>query len=503
MLLLLGAVALAAHCAVNFRYGFFRDELYYIQWSERLAWGYVEQPPFTALAVYITRLLLGHSLFALRFPPALVHAALVVLTGLMAREMGGKRLAQGLAALCVLLGPIFMANNALMTMNSFDQLFWALCLYILIRRIQTGNARLWYWFGLWAGLGLMNKLTMGFFGVGLIIALLLTSYRKDFLRKEIWIGGAIAAALFAPFVIWLATHDWCTIEFMRQYGAGGKTVQAGFLQWLYMQILTVHPLTLPIWLLGLWSCFMDAEGKRFRVLAWFFVVMYAMFFALKAKFYFLSPAFPILFAAGAVPIERWCMRPARRAFAGVYLAILALTGAALAPLAMAVLPVPALLKYTAAIGVNAGVTTEQVTETELPQHFADQFGWEAMVESVAKVYHGLPPEDRAQCAIFTANYGEAAAIDFYGPAHGLPPAISGHNTYYIWGPGHATGQVLIAVVSERRREALEQVYEDVRLAGRNDNAGLAMPYERGQVFYLCRGLKAPLEEIWPGVKSYN
>jgi len=499
---LLALIEVAVHCATNMRYGFFRDELYYIQWSERLAWGYVEQPPLTAVVIWLTRHLLGHSLLALRLPSALAGAVVVFLGGAMAREMGGRRFAQGLTALCVLVAPIFLATHALLTMNMLDHLFWAVCTFLLVRLCRTGDTRLWWAFGLAAGLGLMSKLSMLFFGVGVLAAVVLTARRKDLAGRDIWVGGALAVLLFAPFVLWLATHQWCTLEFMFNYGGGGKTTQAGPLDWLYMQVFTMHPLSAPIWGVGLWWCVAGRGGRPYRLVGWLFLVLYAMFFALKAKFYFLSPAFPMILAAGATRLEAWSDAARRRWIRPAYAGALLVSGALLAPMAMPVLPTDALVKYAAILGGNAGVRTEQLEEAELPQHFAGQFGWEEMVQGIAAVYDALPPDEQAACGIFTGNYGEAAAVDFYGPTRGLPNAISGHNTYHLWGPGRFTGEVVIAVVPESARDDLLEVFDSVEVKGRNQPS-LAMPYERNTVFFLCRGIKEPLADVWPDLKGYG
>lgn len=500
LLIMLGRLVL--NLAANVRYDFFRDELYYIQWSERLAWGYAEQPPFVAFVIYLTRALFGHSLFALRLPPALTGAAIVLLAGLMAREMGGRRYAQTLAALCVAAGPIFLGTAALSTMDPYNQLFSVMCLYLLVRYLRTSDTRLWLWFGAVAGLGLLNKLSMPFLGAALLPALLLTPHRRLFLCKHFWAGGLIAFAVFSPFLVWLAANDWATLEFMLNYGGGSKTFQAGFFHWLYMQIVSVHPLTLPVWLAGLYGCLATEAGRPFRAVGWLFLTLYFLFFALKAKFYFLAPAFPMLLAAGSVLIERRLENPRARPWRLALPVLLVAGGLVAAPLAIPILPVDALLRYTAVLGGNAGIRTEQLEEAELPQHFADQFGWREMVAGLARVYETLDPAEQAECAIFTQNYGQAAAVDFYGPAHGLPSAISGHGTYYLWGPGDATGKIVLAVIPESGVEDYRAAFEELTVVARNE-CGLCIPHERATVFAVCRRSRAPLADLWPMVKHFD
>jgi hypothetical protein len=504
VLLALALVKLLLHCATSVHYGFFRDELYYIQWSERLAWGYVEQPPLAAFIIFLTRTVLGESLFALRFVPAACGAVRVFLTGLMARELRGGRFAQGMAAFTVLLGGVFLGTHSNMGLDTFNQLFCLLCVFLLMRFIRTGNKKLWWVFGVVAGLGLMNKMSMPFFGAAVVASLLLTPQRKVFLSKEIWVGGVIAVVMVLPYVIWLATHDWATLEWMRIYGSGGKTAQLSFMQWLISQILNVHPFTLPLWLAGLYFYFFTREGKPYRSLGWLFVILYGIFYGLMAKSYFLAPAFPMLLAAGAVVMERCCARPRWRWVKPLYAVLLLVLALIAAPQVIPVLPPETLVKYLDFLGGDKLLEqskTEQHELAGLPQHLADRFGWENLVEHVAEIYNSLPPEERAQTAIFASNYGEAGAIDFFGPAHGLPGAISGHNSYHLWGPGNFSGETLIAIMHKDSTPDLLEFYDEVQIMGLND-CTYCMPYEQDNAFFLCRGIKEPIEEIWPRLRQY-
>jgi hypothetical protein len=272
-------------------------------------------------------------------------------------------------------------------------------------------------------------------------------------------------------------------------------------EFIVEQIVTMHPLTLPIWLAGLYYYLFSSAGQPYRALGWIYVVLFVLFVIQNAKFYFLAPAYPMLFAAGGLQIERFVRRRRWGRLKPAYVVILLVGGTVVAPLvAVPALPVETLAKITGAAGGDAGVEVETREVGQLPQQFADRFGWETMVATVADVYRDLPPEERAESCIFTGNYGEAGAIEFFGSQYDLPKAISGHNNYYIWGPGDCTGQVIIAVGVPL--SPLEAVFDDVEQVDTSD-CEYCMPDEDNLPIYVGRNPKASLQEIWPQVKHYN
>jgi hypothetical protein len=262
----------------------------------------------------------------------------------------------------------------------------------------------------------------------------------------------------------------------------------------------MHPLALPIWLCGLWSLLVSRDGKRYRALGWAYLLALGTLLLTAGRIYYLLPAYPMLLAAGAVVIEKWLDRPKWRWIRPAYVTLLAITGILFAPMAMPVLPPATLVRYTEIVGVSQP-QLEHRQSSGLPQLFADRFGWPEMAATVATVYNGLPPEERAKTAIYANDYGEAGAIDFYGPALGLPKAISGHVTYWYWGPREYTGEIVI-VLGEHRRERLEQYFTSVE-----EVASVGHPYAMAsQHFrvYLCRGPKGQtLQRIWPELKNWN
>ncbi len=498
VILCLSACKLLVHLYAGRHYGYFVDELYYLACGRHLDWGYVDQPPLIAVITWMARSLLGDSLPAIRLFPALAGAAEVALTALIARELGGKRFAQGLAALATLVAPGILALDNLLTMNAFEPLFWMGCAWLFIRIVKTGNQKLWMWFGILAGFGIENKYSMLIFGAGIVVGMLLTPQRRSLLSPWIWIGGAIAFLIFVPNLLWNIRHHFPFLELQANIRRVGRDVPLGPLTFFGEEILTLLPLTLPIWLAGLWFYLFSARGKQFRALGWAWVFTAAVIVTLNPRIYYLYPALPLLFAGGSVMWESWLPQPRHAWLKLAYAALMIVAGAVLSPLVIPVLPPETYIRYTNALHLQPPrIETHKLGP--LPQIFADQFGWEEMAATVARVYNNLPPEVRGKTAIFGQNYGQAGAIDLFGPKYGLPPAISGHQSYFLWGPRGYTGESMI--VMDDRQERLEQLFTFVRKVASIYHP-YSMPYEHFDVFY-CRGLKRPLNEVWPQVKNWD
>lgn len=491
-------VKLAVHLYAGRGYGFFVDELYYLACARHLAWGYVDQPPLIALLACVERAVLGDSLSAIRLLPALAGAAKVVLTGLLARELGGGRFAQGTAALCVLLAPGFLGLDHFLSMNAIEPLFWLGCALVLVRMAQTGDGRLWLWFGVLAGVGLENKYSMAVFGFGLVAGLALGGRWRLLRTKWLWLGGAIAFALFLPNLLWNVEYHFPFVELQRNIARSGRDVALSPLTFVAQEALAMLPLSVPIWVAGLWYFLFDREGKAFRFLGWAWVLAALIVMAMSPRIYYLFPAFPVLFAGGAVLWERWLCRPGWGWIKPVYGTLLVAMGALLAPTLLPLLSPENYIRYAAATHLEQP-RIENHKLGLLPQLFADQFGWPEMAATVAAVYNRLPADVRAKTAIFGQNYGEAGAIDFFGPRYGLPPAISGHQNYFLWGPRGYTGESMI--VMDDRQSNLEQIFTSVRKVARVENQ-YSMPYRNFDVYY-CQGLKMPMAELWPKVKSWD
>jgi len=500
LLLLLSGAKFLIHVLLGGRYGYFRDELYFLDCGRHLAWGYVDHAPMIGLVARIA-LALGGSLHVLRLFPTIAGAVVVALAMLIAWRLGGDRYAQGLAGLAALVVPIYLGIDSILSMNCFEPLFWMGCVYVLIRIIQTGNSQLWIWFGVIAGLGLMNKHSTLFFGFAAVVGMLLSAERREFFKPWIWIGGVIAVLIFLPNVTWQVQHHFPTLEDLHNVQASGKNVVLSPAAFIGQQIMMMHPILFPIWLAGLWF-FLMGRGRKYRALGWTYVMLLVEFIVLHGKNYYLAPAYPMLLAGGAVAIEDWLSRS--RVSAGklwpkaVIASIVLVAGAIVAPSVLPLLPPQKYLAYSQALHL-VPQKTEVHHEGPLPQLFGDQFGWPELVQEVAQIYNALPAEERSKAAILTGNYGEAGAIDLFGPKYGLPPAISGHQTYFFWGPRSYTGEVIITLQYDRTD--LEPHCASVQDAGAHYHPwGMA---EENAEIYICRGLKQPLSEVWPRVKHWN
>ena len=293
IVLLIAACKLVVHLYAGHRYGYLGDELYYLACSRHLAWGYVDQPPLIAMIAWVVRHTLGQSLLAIRFLPALAGAVEVVLTALIARELGGRRFAQVLAAITTLTAPGILAQNSTFTMNAFEPLFWMTCAYLVIRIIKTGNERLWIWFGVVAGIGLENKYSMMIFGAGIVLGLLLTNQRKLLANRWLWIGGVVAFMIFAPNLWWNVRHHFPFLELQANIRRSGRNVPLGFFSFFGQEIGSMNPLTAPLWLAGLWFFLFAEQGKRFRALGWAWVFTAGVIVTMSPRVYYLFPAFPL------------------------------------------------------------------------------------------------------------------------------------------------------------------------------------------------------------------
>src|SRR5262245_46563410 len=493
-----GSVALLVHLLTNGRYGYFRDELYYIACGRHLAFGYVDQPPLSISLLRFNQLLLGNSLFALRLLPALAGAVIVALTGIIARELGGHAWAIALACAGSLCALFNLAAANFFSMNAFEPLFWTGAVYLLVRIINGGSPTLWLWLGVVLGLGLENKHSTAFFGAGILVGLLLTPERRHFAQKWIWFGGLIAFVIALPNVLWEARYHWPTYELLSNIAHSNKNVALSLIEFIVQQAVFMNPGTLPLWLGGLFWLFGSRDGRRYRIIGIIYLVTLAEFIILHGKSYYLAPAYPMLFAAGGVAVERifasrliW-LKP-------VLLILVLVTGTLFAPTVLPILPADKLVAYMRAIHLEPP-RTETSHTAALPQIFADQFGWEEMVGSVANVYHRLRPEDEKRAAILCQNYGEARAIDFFGPKLGLPPAISGHQNYFLWGPRAWNGEVILVLDTDDDDE--RELFGSVEDLGQVVTSPWAMPFERRSHIYLCRDLKISVRELWPRVKKW-
>ncbi len=476
-------------------YGYFRDEFYYLDCAANLDWGYVDQPPFAPFVLALTRALFGTSLLAIRLPAMLACAGVVAMAGALAFEMGGGLFAQALACLALLAAPVYLTMGSFFSMNPFDYLFWAIAAYLLVRIIKTDNGRLWIWFGVVAGLGLENKMSMAFFGGLMAAAMLLTPQRKYYLDWHLWAGGAIVFAMLLPNLVWQARHGWPSIEFMRDTGAF-KNLPVSFPKFLLQQVLVMGPLAAPIWITGVCYGLCSRRGRTFAVFSLIYLGLVGVFYWSNGKSYYLAPVYPALFALGAIAIER--ATATRIWIRTVWVALIIVSSAALATQAMPLMPPETLVKLQRAVSFKAP-QQERAHAGVLPQHIGDRLGWPEMYAMIADAYRKLDPADRQRCRILVSNYGEAGAINLWGSKDGLPRAISGYMNYYIWGPGDADGEVMLVYLDDPKlvTDLFEQVTEVARFS-----LPYVMDRQNNRPLYLCRKPKAPMKNLWPTLKRY-
>ena len=383
-------------------------------------------------------------------------------------------------------------------MNCLDLLFWTLAAFFTIRLIRTEKPEYWVVLGLLLGLGSLNKVGVLWLGAGLFAGIVFSAQRRWLATKWPWLAGVIAVVLFSPFVYWNVTHDFAHLEFIRN-ATSGKYSGLTPMNFIKGQVEIQNPVTLPLWLAGLWFFFGDREGRKYQALGWMYVVPFALLILNRhSKPDYLSAAYPMLFAAGGVLFERWLDIRGVRWLRPVYVVVLAF-GMILAPIVVPILPVETYIAYADALGIKP-FTPEGKKLAELHQFYADMFGWEGKAEAVALVFNNLSPEDKAKCAIFADNYGRCGAIDYYGKKYGLPETIGKHNNYWIWGPRGYTGELMIILGGAL--EDKQQKFESVEVAG-TVSCKYCMPYENDLRIYVCRHLKVNLKDFWPRLKNFS
>jgi hypothetical protein len=500
---LIWAIALAKfifHVYFNNRYGYFRDEFDYIACGNHLAWGYVDQPPLIPFLIHICRAALGDSLRSIRFIPALASSLLVVQAAVIAREFGARRFALLLSAVTIVIAPQYLSNGSLLTTNCLEPSLWMGCAYFAILAIKRNNPRYWLRFGVVAGLGLEEKYTIALFGFAIVVGLILTEHRRVFLNKWIWLGGAAALLIFLPNLLWNIHYHWPFLELMRNIRAEGRDVVLGPSQYFLQQTILVHPLAAPIWIAGLLALLLSPRLKPYRFLGWAYIICYAVLFALHGKNYYLSPIYPMLLAAGAVVIDFALVRPSMAWVKAAIVIVLLASGARLAPITVPVFAPDHFIAYVKGLPFKLPVMEYQHQRAVLPQWYADQFGWQEIVDETAVAWNQLAPAERSDCAIFAQDFGQAGAIDFLGRRYGLSPALSGHQTYFLWGPRGYSGNCMI--VLDDRRERLEELFASVQFVGTSPDNPYAL--EKGIPVFICRASKfGTLAQLWPELKRWR
>jgi hypothetical protein len=498
IVLYLALARILLYCVAGPHYGYFRDELYYLACGEHPTWGYVDQPPLIAWITWLLQHTIGTSLWALRLPPALAGAATVALSGLLARELGGQRWAMSLASLSALMAPVLLALSHLFTMNAFDPLLWTAIAFLVVRVAKSSDQRLWLPIGALSGIAILNKYAILFWLAGLLVGLCLTPLRQSLRHRWFWFSCAFATIIALPNFLWQWQHDFPFLQLMHNVRQSGRDIVLPPLPYLLAQAQMlgfVAAILVPFALLF----FFSKQGVLFRALGWAYLFFLTLMVTLHGKMYYVAPVYPMLFAAGAVWIEGATQRRLWIWVKPTLAIAMTLICGIYAPTILPILSVPTFLAYEHKMGIEQQ-KFEHARQGVLPQLYADMFGWEQIAQSVAAYYHSLSPEEQRVTAIFGNNYGDAGAIDFFGPRYGLPKAIGGHQNYWLWGPRQYTGESLI-VLGEGNERNMQTKCTSYTIIG-NTQDPLSRPDEWKPIYH-CRGFKGNLQTIWPELKRWQ
>lgn len=473
------AIPLAAAVAVVLiafagRYGYHRDELYFLAAGEHLAWGYADQGPLTPLVARLMNEIAEGSLTVLRVPSALMTAGIVLLTGALTRELGGGRRAELIAAGCSAVGVVFLSAGHLLSTTTFDLLAWTALTYLVVRAVRRGDDRLLLAAGVVMGLALLNKPLVAFLAAALLVGVAVAGPRRLIRSPWVWGGAALALVMWAPWLVWQADHGWPQIDVSREIAAGGSTSSEPRWAIVPFQLLLVSPFLAPVWIAGLVRLFRSPELRDLRFLAWSWVALVAVFTATGGKPYYLAGLFPLLLAAGAPAVDGWLERGRHGERRAALVAAFALSVLIGGPVGLPILPVE-----------DTGPVLEANDDV------GNTIGWPGFVEQVAAARRLAPT-----AAIFTENYGQAGAIDRYGGEHGLPRAYSGHNGYHEWGPPPEWAKPVIVI-----GEALLDDFRDCARVRRIEIEGDVDNDEKGTVVSICAGPVRPWPEIWPDLEG--
>ena len=491
VLVLWATAGVLLHTVTNGQYGFHRDELATVDDGRSLAWGYVAYPPLTPFLARIAFILFGPSLLGLRAFAAVALGVVLVLTGLMARHLGGGRQAQIVAALAAAIGGVAFSGGTLFQYVSFDYLWWVAAAYFMVRLLASDDSRWCLAIGAAVGLGMLTKYTMMFLVVGIAAGFLFTPARRYLRSPWLWCGIALAFVIFLPNFLWQIRHHFVSLGFLKSIHA--RDIRAGRTGTFVLdQFWTAtNPPTVPLWLAGLCYLFATQDGKRYRPIGWMFIIPFALFVIGRGRGYYMAPAYPMLFAAGAVWGERWVATlNSRRArvIRGITWRFLAIGGLVVAAIVLPIAP-PGSLWWQLADKANGG-------------NFSEEIGWPELVETVASIRDSLPVEAQSGLGILTGDSGQAGAINLYGPALRLPRAICGMNSHWLRGYGDPPPETVIVVGMSR--DFVQSAFESCQIAGHVSNHfGIKNSTIRDTDIFVCHSLRQPWPRFWQGFQYYG
>ncbi len=466
------------------RYGLHRDELYFLACARHLSWGYVDQPPLVPAVAWLVDHLIGPFAWALRLLPELAGAACVVLTALMARELGGGRCAQTIAAVAAATSAQLLAAFHLLSTTGFDCFFWAVISWLALCLIRTRDTRLLVVIGAVTGIGLLNKWNVLFLVVALAIGIGVGPDRRILRSAPALIGAALALVIVSPDLVWNAGHQWAQVAMLRSLHAENATVGASIL-FLPAQLLAVGPVLAGLWIGGLVHLWREQVWRAVFVA---YAVLVAWFVLTGAKPYYLAGIYFVLFAGGGVAAERRLERRGRPGRVRGWVTLMVVGAVAVLPVTLPLLP-------------QSSLPTGS-SESQINKDLSATVGWPGYVRQVAGIAASLPAGQRSHLVLLTGDYGAAGAIDLYGPRYHLPAALSGHNSYWWWGPGRAPEHSTTIATNLSRRQLLT-LFASVQLVATVHTPGDVWTEERGDPIYLCTGQRVRWATAWPSLRHYN
>ena len=488
VIIIMALIKLGIHLLVNNNYGLHRDEYLYIAEGNHLGWGYMEGPPMIGLFAWVAQLF-GASPFVIRLIPTLIGVASVVLIGQMVRDLGGKKFAVFLACLAFIISPSFLRSNMLFQPVSFNQFFWLLTSFWLMRIVIFKRERDWYYLGLSIGLGLLAKYSIIFFVFSLLLAMLLTKHRNWFKTKYPYLAVLIATILFLPNLIWQWQHQFPVIDHMKEL-TSTQLVHVDAVHFFVDQFQNQLASSV-IWLTGLFFLLFSKKMKAFRMFGFAYLILLALIFMLGGKTYYTLGIYPMLFVFGGMAIDQYVQQGWVKA---LLVAGIVISNVYFSPYAVPVLPIQKMQDYCAFMkekyGLEGPLRWEDGSVRELPQDYADMFGWEEIAMKVGRLYHSLPDSVRQSCHIYGGGYAHAGAINYYREKYNLPEAHSMNASFMIWAPTEIKfdNQILI---DDRLQDSSTWFY-DMELVDSIENQYARDP---GYIYYRSNP-RRDLSEAW-------
>ncbi|MFI5158698.1 MAG: ArnT family glycosyltransferase [Sphingobacteriales bacterium] len=465
-------------------FGFQRDELLHLALGDHLAWGYKEVPPVIAVIAKLSSTLFGNSVFSARVFCTIFAGLIVWFTGLITVELGGRKFAIALACLAIILAPAFVASEYLLQPVIFDQFWWVLTVYLIVKYINSSSIKYLYFIGIAVGLGLLTKYTMGFFTLALVVGLLFTKQRRLLFNKHMLGAILVALVLFLPNIIWQFQHHLPIITHM---GALRRT-QLDYIKPsdFVSQQAMVNGSFILLWLTGFFFLIFSFKLRKYQFLAFAYIAIFLFLIEMNGKNYYLFGAYPMLFAAGGFGLERW-IKNNNYILRTIVIILISAPNLVLLPMLLPVLPLNptlAFFKFTDKhlAFFDFAVIWEDHQKHPTTQDYGDMFGWDEMTKKVADAYNSLTPDQQKHTIIWADNYGEAGAIHHFGKLYNLPDVYSLDSSFTLWTPPSLNPDYIIYVDDDNNvTKRLAPYVHSYKKVGEIDNP---LAREKGTAIYL-------------------